>query len=92
MPSPTIPRLAANQPVPWVGVDVPARMVDRGAGGASLPLARLRNSIWTAPVSGARRLLYGWRFQGTAEDGNGKSPIFDVYKAQGGWHVHHTYA
>jgi hypothetical protein len=50
----------------------------------------LRDSIWAAPASGPRRTLYGWTFQATAEDG--EAIVFDVYKAQDGWHVHHTWS
>lgn len=49
---------------------------------------RLRHSVWTAPP-GASLGLYGWRFQGT--DDNGLSLVFDVYKAENGWHVHRAY-
>ncbi|MFF1540675.1 hypothetical protein ACFVWL_11395 [Microbacterium sp. NPDC058269] len=33
--------------------------------------------------------LYGWRFQGTDEDG--QSLVFDVFRAEDGWHVHRSY-
>ncbi len=33
--------------------------------------------------------LYGWRFQGTDE--SGRSFVFDVVKAEDGWHVHRAY-
>lgn len=33
--------------------------------------------------------LYGWRFQGA--DGEGLSMVFDVFKAEDGWHVHRSY-
>lgn len=75
----------------WMVNDVPARMVFAGKRWRVTDMpTRLRDSIWSAPAGGPRRPLYGWRFQGTAEDGD--SLVFDVYRAQDGWHVHRTYA
>lgn len=48
---------------------------------------RLHESIWSSVQS--PRGLYGWRFQGT--DDAGESLVFDVFLAEGGWHVHHAY-
>lgn len=61
-----------------------------GSGGASptCPPAS-RHSLWSVPLD-TPSPLYGWRFQGTDEDGD--SFVFDVFKGEDGWHVHHTYA
>lgn len=49
---------------------------------------RLRESIWTAPPQD-RVGLYGWRFQATNESGD--VAVFDVYRDEHDWHVHHSY-
>ena len=50
---------------------------------------RIRHSLWSVPLE-APRPLYDWRFQGADETGD--SYVFDVFKGEEGWHVHHTYA
>lgn len=73
----------------WMVNDVPARMVYAGKRWLITDTpTRLRHSVWTAPAESSLG-LYGWRFQGT--DDNGLSLIFDVYKAEDGWHVHKAY-
>lgn len=49
---------------------------------------RLRGSIWTATLE-QPAALYGWRFQATSDAGD--VVVFDVYREEHGWHVHHTY-
>jgi len=49
---------------------------------------RLRHSIWSASAT-QHHGLYGWRFQGTNDDG--LSLVFDVFKGEDGWHVHRSY-
>jgi len=74
----------------WMVNDVPARMVFAGKRWRVTDMpTRLRDSIWSVPLE-APHPLYGWRFQGT--DDAGESYVFDVYKGEHGWHVHHTYA
>lgn len=73
----------------WMVDDIPARMVYAGKRWRITDTpTRLRHSVWTAPRESSLG-LYGWRFQGTDEDG--LSLIFDVYKAEDGWHVHRAY-
>jgi len=68
---------------------VPARMVYAGKRWRITDTpTRLRHSVWEAPRASSLG-LYGWRFQGTDEDG--LSLIFDVYKGEDGWHVHRAY-
>lgn len=71
--------------------DVPERLVYAGRRWrvSDVP-TRLRDSVWSAPATGPTRPLNGWRFQAT--DDTGEAMVFDVYKAQDGWHVHHTWA
>lgn len=74
----------------WLVNDLPARMVYAGERWRITDTpTRLRNSNWTVPLNEPHTGLYGWRFQGTNDDG--LSLIFDVYKAEDGWHVHRTY-
>ncbi|OZB80607.1 hypothetical protein [Microbacterium sp. 13-71-7] len=74
----------------WMVNDVPVRMVFAGKRWRVTDMpTRLRDSIWSVPLE-APHPLYGWRFQGT--DDAGESYVFDVYKGEHGWHVHHTYA
>ena len=69
--------------------DVPVRMFYGGRRWrVSDTPTRLRGSIWSTSVQSPRG-LYGWRFQGTDEAG--ESLVFDVFRAEGGWHVHHAY-
>lgn len=69
--------------------DIPARMVFAGRRWTVTDTpTRLRHSIWTAPREESAG-LYGWRFQGTDDDG--RSLVFDVFKAEDGWHVHRSY-
>lgn len=49
---------------------------------------RIRESVWAAPLEEPAR-MYGWRFQGTAPDG--QSFVFDVFRAADDWHVHAIY-
>jgi hypothetical protein len=74
----------------WMDNDVPARMVYAGHRWRITDTpTRLRESVWSAPFE-ENRGLYGWRFQAT--DDAGRSLVFDVYKGEDGWHVHHTWA
>lgn len=74
----------------WLVNDIPARMVYAGHRWRVTDTpTRLRHSNWTVPLGEAHTGLYGWRFQGTDEDG--RSLVFDVYRAADGWHVHRTY-
>lgn len=69
--------------------DIPTRMVFAGRRWRVTDTpTRLRHSIWSAPVE-QHAGLYGWRFQGTDEDG--QSLVFDVFRAEDGWHVHRSY-
>lgn len=80
-----------EQPVTlWMVNDIPARMVFAGKRWRVTDMpTRLRDSVWSVPLDKPHP-LYGWRFQGTDDDG--ESYVFDVYKGEHGWHVHHTYA
>lgn len=74
----------------WLVDDIPARMFYAGRRWRVTDTpTRLRDSIWTATGRDGRG-LYGWRFQATDEDG--ESLVFDVYRGEDDWHVHHTYA
>jgi len=69
--------------------DVPSRMVFAGQRWrVSDTPTRLRGSIRAAPDA-SRLGLCGWRFQGTNEDGY--AMVFDVFRAEYGWHVHRSY-
>lgn len=69
--------------------DIPSRMFYAGCRWRVTDTpTRLRESIWAAPL-GAQSGLYGWRFQATNDAGD--SVVFDVYRGEDGWHVHHTY-
>lgn len=83
-------RTATEHPMTlWLSNDIPARMVYGGERWRVTDTpTRLRHSVWTAPPQDHRG-LYGWRFQGTIDDG--LSLVFDVYKAEDGWHVHRSY-
>lgn len=73
----------------WMVDDVPARMVYAGKRWRVTDTpTRLRLSIWTVPRE-SNTGLYGWRSQGTDEEG--LSLVFDVYKAEDRWHVHRGY-
>lgn len=73
----------------WMVNDMPARMVFAGRRWTvSDTPTRLRDSIWSARLEDHRG-LYGWRFQAT--DQVGQALIFDVFKAEDGWHVHRSY-
>lgn len=83
---------AAEQQVTlWMVDDLPSRMVFAGRRWrvSDMP-TRLRHSGWSVAPGEARSGLYGWRFQGTDEDG--LSLVFDVYRVEDGWHVHRTYS
>lgn len=80
-----------EQPVTlWMDNDVPARMVfaEKRWRVTDMP-TRIRHSLWSAQLESPSP-LYGWRFQGT--DDAGDSYVFDVFKGEDGWHVHHTYS
>ncbi|QDE34853.1 hypothetical protein FIV50_08630 [Microbacterium foliorum] len=84
-------RTAATHPPAtiWMVHDIPARMVFAGRRWkVSDTPTRLRDSIWSASQS-RHRGLYGWRLQAT--DDEGCSFVFDVFKAEDGWHVHRSY-
>ena len=73
----------------WMIDDIPSRMVFAGRRWrVSDTPTRLRHSIWSASPD-KHHGLYGWRFQGTDDDG--QSLVFDVFKNEDGWHVHHSY-
>ena len=73
----------------WMVDDIPSRMVFGGhRWRVSDTPTRLRDSIWSTRQE-SHRGLYGWRFQGTNEDGH--SMVFDVFRAEDGWHVHRSY-
>lgn len=73
----------------WMVNDVPVRMVYAGRRWRITDApTRLRESVWSAPLEPGRG-LYGWRFQGTAPDG--ESVVFDVYRGEFDWHVHRAY-
>lgn len=74
----------------WPVDDIPTRMVYAGKHWRVTDIpTRLRHSTWSVPLGEAHAGLYGWRFQGTDHDG--RSLVFDVYRAEDGWHVHRTY-
>ncbi|CAN7290742.1 hypothetical protein LJR204_001370 [Microbacterium foliorum] len=73
----------------WMVNDIPSRMVFAGhRWRVSDTPTRLRHSIWSASAT-QHHGLYGWRFQGTNDDG--LSLVFDVFKGEDGWHVHRSY-
>ncbi len=73
----------------WMVNDIPTRMVYAGTRWRVTDTpTRIRESIWTAPLE-PHHGLYGWRFQGANDAGD--SFVFDVYKAEEGWHVHRSY-
>jgi hypothetical protein len=73
----------------WMVNDVPTRMVYAGRRWRITDTpTRLRQSIWTAPL-GNHHGLYGWRFQATNDAG--ESLVFDVFRTNEDWHVHHAY-
>lgn len=75
----------------WFANEIPVRMFYAGFRWRVTDTpTRLRDSIWSVPLDGPRHGLYGWRFQGTAED-DGETLVFDVYKGPDGWRVHHVY-
>jgi hypothetical protein len=74
----------------WMAGEVPVRMFYGGRRWrvSDIP-TRLRESVWATagrPSTG----LYGWRFQATDE--TGETFVFDVFKTETGWHVHHAYS
>ncbi|MHC2999979.1 hypothetical protein [Microbacterium sp. HJ5] len=72
----------------WMTDDIPTRMFYAGRRWRITDTpTRLIHSIWDQPTDG--HALYGWRFQATDEDGD--TYVFDVYRQEAGWHVHHTY-
>jgi hypothetical protein len=72
----------------WMVNDTPSRMFYAGQRWrvSDVP-TRLRDSIWVA--SPRHSGLYGWRFQATSEGRD--VALFDVYRDENNWHVHHTY-
>lgn len=86
MSTPTIEHTATI----WMVAEIPARMVYAGHRWRVTDTpTRLRHSTWSALIDDARHGLYGWRFQGTND--NGDAHVFDVYKGEDGWHVHRCY-
>lgn len=86
MSAPTVDHTATI----WMANDVPTRMVYAGRRWRVTDMpTRLRNSSWSVTPGESHASLYGWRFQGTNEDG--LSLVFDVYKGEDGWHVHRSY-
>lgn len=86
MDAPTV----EHQATLWMTDDIPTRMVFAGRRWRVTDTpTRLRHSNSTVPLEGSHSGLYGWRFQGTDDEGH--SLVFDVYKAEDGWHVHRTY-
>lgn len=73
----------------WLTNDIPVPMVLGGRRwrGTDTP-TRLGRSIWSVPAE-QHHGSYGWRFQGT--DNDGVSLVFDVYEGEDGWHVHMSY-
>lgn len=79
-----------HQATVWLVDDIPVRMLYAGQRWRITDTpTRLRESVWTAPLE-KQTGLYGWRFQATSEAGD--SYVFDVYRAETDWHVHHRYA
>jgi len=73
----------------WMVDDIPARLFFAGRRWRVTDMpTRLRESVWTAGLEG-RRGLYGWRFQATSDAG--EVVMFDVFRDEDDWHVHHTY-
>ncbi|MAO81914.1 MAG: hypothetical protein CMH82_14895 [Nocardioides sp.] len=73
----------------WMQDDIPIRLFYAGRRWRVTDTpTRLRDSIWTTPDR-PRHGLYGWRFQATDEAG--ETFMFDVYRDEDGWHVHHMY-
>ena len=73
----------------WMTNDIPSRMVYAGQRWRVTDVpTRLRGSIWEVEP-GHHGSLYGWRFQGTNDAG--ESMVFDVFKAEDGWHFHRAY-
>ncbi|WP_019180126.1 hypothetical protein [Microbacterium yannicii] len=73
----------------WTSNDIPARMFNAGKRWRVTDTpTRLRESIWTAPLQHGSG-LYGWRFQATSDSGD--VAVFDVYRDEDDWHVHHSY-
>lgn len=86
MTTPTVDHTATI----WMLNDIPTRMVYAGRRWRITDTpTRLRPSSWTLPLEEPHNGLYGWRFQGTDDDG--ASCVFDVYKAADGWRVHRRY-
>lgn len=73
----------------WMVNDIPTRMIFAGHRWRVTDApTRLRESVWSSPLQGHRG-LYGWRFQATNDDE--RAFVFDVYRAEDGWHVHRFY-
>lgn len=84
-----LPATVSHPATVWMVDDVPSRMEFAGhRWRVSDTLTRLRDSIRSAPPA-SHRGLYGWRFQGTNEDGY--AMVFDVFRVEDGWHVHRSY-
>lgn len=76
----------------WMVNDIPARMLFAGRRWRVTDMPTLlRDTVWTRPLEAGEtsRGLYGWRFQGTDDDG--RSLVFDVFQGEDGWHVHRSY-
>lgn len=73
----------------WMSNDIPSRMFYAGHRWRVTDTpTRLRESIWTATPERPGS-LYGWRFQATNEAG--EVLVFDVFRRENDWHVHHAY-
>lgn len=73
----------------WMTDDIPTRMLYAGRRWRITDTpTRLRHSSWDQATDGCT--LYGWRFQAT--DGDGATYVFDVYRHETGWHLHHSYS
>lgn len=73
----------------WMRDDVPERMVYAGHRWRVTDVpTRLRWPVWS--VAPGDHGLYGWRFQAADEDG--RVIVFDIYRGEDAWHVHHTWA
>lgn len=80
----------ARETTIWLVNDIPTRMIFNGRRWRVTDTpTRLRESVWSAPLDHSHG-LYGWRFQAT--DPAGECVVFDVYRTEGDWHVHRSYA
>ena len=75
----------------WMVNDAPTRMfyVGKRWRVTDTP-TRLRESVWSVPGAPNESSLHGWRFQATSTEGD--SYVFDLFRSEEDWHVHHMYA